>query len=112
MNEEKVQNRNDFDEHHRKKWRVRQPKADHKDLARNNPDRVAAIFDLEQVLLCPKLAVSSLFYRRSWQHAISLHTASLTMMLHATCCMKDKKEEAVERLLQLWPNFFRLCRIM
>ena len=64
--EEKAQQRNDFDKRNKRKWQVRQLKADRKDLARNDPDLVAATFDLEQVLLCPKLAVSSLFIEKSW----------------------------------------------
>ena len=62
--DEKALHEFDYNEHHRRKCRVRQLKSDHKKIAQDDPSVVAATFNLEQVLLCPKLAVSSLFYRR------------------------------------------------
>ena len=49
--EEKAQHRNDFNEHHKRKWQVRLLKADHKDLARNDPDLVMIPTLLQQLLI-------------------------------------------------------------
>ena len=51
--------------HHQRKNRVRQVKLEYKELAKTDPEVVSLTFDLQQVLHCPKLNVSSLFYRRT-----------------------------------------------
>ena len=62
--EEKQAQQADYEAHHQRKNRVRQLKLECKELTKSDPEVVSVTFDLEQVLLCPKLNVSSLFYRR------------------------------------------------
>jgi hypothetical protein len=57
-------NREAYDAHHFRKARVREMKATHKDEAKKDPSLHVVTFDLEQVLLAPKLNVNALFYKR------------------------------------------------
>ena len=62
--EDKEEQQANYEAHHQRKNRVRQVKLEYKELAKADPEVVSLTFDLEQVLHCPKLNVSSLFYRR------------------------------------------------
>ena len=62
--EEKALHENEYIKHHQRKETVRNLKLQHKQLSKCDPTVAAVTFDLEQVLLCPKLNASSLFYRR------------------------------------------------
>ena len=76
--EEKATMQDEYRSHHNRKQRVREIKLEHKTLAQADNSTVAVTFDLEQVLLSPKLDVSSLFYRRK------LSTYNLTTYSLAT----------------------------
>ncbi|XP_033103438.1 uncharacterized protein LOC117106195 [Anneissia japonica] len=64
--EEKQAQQADYDAHHQRKNRVRQLKLEFKELSKSDNAVVSLTFrfDLEQVLLSPKMNVSALFYRR------------------------------------------------
>ena len=62
--EEKPLHENEYLKHHQKEETVRNLKLQHKQLSKCDPTVAAVTFDLEPVLLSPKLNASSLFYRR------------------------------------------------
>jgi hypothetical protein len=61
---EKDQKLADYNAHLDRKNKVRQLKVEYKELAKTDPEVVSLAFDFEQVLPCPRLNVSSLFYKR------------------------------------------------
>ena len=62
--QEKDEKRAEYEAHIARRDRVLEVKQELKNLAIADENVVAASFDLEQVLLCPRLNVASLFYRR------------------------------------------------
>jgi len=55
---------NEYDDHQRNKVRARETKDNEKLRAKQDSRIVSAVYDLEQVLQCPALEVSVLFYKR------------------------------------------------
>ena len=56
--------RDELEMHIDRKEKARLTKAEHKEKCKSDKTIAAIAFDLEQVLLCPKLNVSSLYYKR------------------------------------------------